>query len=59
MPKRPRRPADPLAVARDVARAEVARRWPDLANIEPTYSRRVRGQKSPAAGPNWLALSQP
>ena len=57
MPKRTRRPADPIAVARDVARAEVARRWPDLANIEPTCSRRVRGQPSPereaagAAGP--------
>lgn len=47
MTRRARRPADPIAVARDVARAEVARRWPDLANIEPTCSRRVRGQPSP------------
>lgn len=62
MAKRARRQADPVAVARDVARAEVARRWPDLANIEPTCSQRLRAQPGPerelagAAGP---APSQP
>jgi hypothetical protein len=35
-----RKQADAVAVAREVARAEVARRWPELAAIEPTVTRR-------------------
>src|SRR5262249_40582386 len=31
---------DPLAAAREVARAVVARQWPELANIEPTVTPR-------------------
>jgi hypothetical protein len=33
---------DPLAAAREVARAVVARQWPELANVEPTVAPRQR-----------------
>ena len=39
MPKRSR-DADPIAAAREVARAEVARHWPELAGVEPTVTLR-------------------
>lgn len=48
MGRRPRTPADPVAVARDVARAEVARRWPELAGVEPTVAPRARAVPSAA-----------
>jgi hypothetical protein len=31
---------DPIAAAREVARAEVQRRWPELAGVEPTVAPR-------------------
>ena len=46
MSKRNRAPADPITAARDVARAEVARRWPELAGVEPTMT--PRPQCAPA-----------
>jgi hypothetical protein len=33
---------DPVVAARAIARAEVARHWPDLADIEPTVVQRQR-----------------
>src|SRR5262245_36695276 len=36
------RERDPLAAAREVARALVARTWPELAGVEPTVAPRVR-----------------
>ena len=33
---------DPVVAARAIARAEVARHWPDLADIEPTVAQRQR-----------------
>ena len=33
---------DPVVAARAIARAEVARHWPDLAEIEPTVAQRQR-----------------
>ena len=33
---------DPVAAARAIARAEVARHWPELADIEPTVAPRQR-----------------
>jgi len=33
---------DPLAAAREVARAVVARQWPELADVEPTVTPRER-----------------
>jgi hypothetical protein len=59
MAKRTRKSSDPIAAARDVARAEVARRWPELAEIEPTVAQRARHLPAPvelerlgaAAGP--------
>lgn len=63
MGRRPRTPADPVAAAaRDVARAEVARRWPELAGVEPTVTPRAASACHPrpsrsagAAGPASLA----
>jgi hypothetical protein len=46
MAKRTRTSADPIAAARAVARAEVAKRWPELAGIEPTMT--LRPQRVPA-----------
>ena len=40
MAKRDRVKQDPVAAARVIARAEVARRWPELADIEPTVAQR-------------------
>jgi hypothetical protein len=59
MAKRTRTPADPVAAARAVARAEVAKRWPELAGIEPTMTLRPQCMPVPleierlgaAAGP--------
>jgi hypothetical protein len=59
MAKRTRTPADPIAAARAVARAEVAKRWPELAEIEPTMTLRAQHMPAPieierlgaAAGP--------
>jgi hypothetical protein len=42
MAKRAQVQKDPIAAAREVARAEVARRWPDLAGVEPTVTPRQR-----------------
>jgi hypothetical protein len=42
MAKRAPAKSDPLLAAREVAQAEVARRWPDLAGIEPTVTPRRR-----------------
>ena len=42
MAKRDRVKQDPVAAARVIARAEVARRWPELADIEPTVAPRQR-----------------
>jgi hypothetical protein len=42
-----RRERDPLAAAREVARALVARLWPELAGIEPTVA--PRGRHAPGA----------
>ena len=36
------RERDPLAAAREVARALVARTWPELAGVEPTVAPRAR-----------------
>ena len=47
MAKRNRKPSDPIAAARDVARAEVAKRWPELAEIEPTVAQRARHLPAP------------
>src|SRR5512147_3170346 len=41
------RERDPVAVARDVARALVARQWPELAGVEPTVA--PRGGYTPSA----------
>jgi hypothetical protein len=38
--RRIQRPHDPLAAAREAARALVARRWPELADVEPTVTMR-------------------
>ena len=40
MAKRDQRKRDQVAAARAIARAEVARRWPELADIEPTVAPR-------------------
>jgi hypothetical protein len=40
MAKRDQRKQDQVAAARAIARAEVARRWPELADIEPTVAPR-------------------
>lgn len=48
MAKRIHTPADPVATAREIARAEVARRWPELAEIEPTVTLRARYLPAPA-----------
>jgi hypothetical protein len=37
-----RKQIDTVAAAREVARAEVARHWPELAAVEPTVTRRER-----------------
>ena len=42
MAKRDQAKQDPVAAARAIARAEVARRWPELADIEPTMAQRQR-----------------
>ena len=42
MTKRDQAKQDPVAAACAIARAEVARRWPELANIEPTVAPRQR-----------------
>jgi hypothetical protein len=42
-----RRQLDPLAAAREVARALVARQWPELAEVEPTVAPRTR--RAPSA----------
>ena len=47
MAKRTRTPIDSIAAAREVARAEVARRWPDLAAIEPTMAPRPQCMPAP------------
>jgi hypothetical protein len=58
-----RRERDPLAAAQEVARALVARLWPELAGIEPTVAPRERctpgaedlrrlGAPAPGALPN-------
>lgn len=64
MGKRTHAPPDPVASAREVARAEVARRWPELAGVEPTVTLRARRVPAPAelervgaSGP--LALPRP
>ena len=41
MPKR-NRTVDPIEAAREVARAEVARHWPELAGVDPTVTLRQR-----------------
>jgi hypothetical protein len=41
------RQIDPVAAAREVAQALVARQWPELASIEPTMA--PRGRRSPSA----------
>jgi hypothetical protein len=41
------RQLDPLAAAREVARALVARQWPELAGVEPTVT--PRGHYTPSA----------
>ncbi|HEX9373553.1 MAG TPA: hypothetical protein VF897_21245 [Roseiflexaceae bacterium] len=48
MPKRKQTAADPVVAAREVAQAEVARRWPDLAGVEPTVT--LRQQHVPGGG---------
>jgi hypothetical protein len=45
--KATQRGQDSLAAAREVARAVVARQWPELADVEPTVT--PRGQHAPAA----------
>ena len=40
--KATQREIDPLAAAREVARAVVARQWPELADVEPTVAPRRR-----------------
>lgn len=61
--REPRRSSDPLAAAREVARALVARLWPELAGVEPTVAPRRRhapdaadlrrlGAATPGALPN-------
>jgi hypothetical protein len=50
MAKRTRHPKDPVAAARAVARAEVAKLWPELSGIEPTMT--LRAQRLPT--PNEL-----
>jgi hypothetical protein len=40
MAKRDQKKQDQVAAARAIARAEVARRWPELADIEPTVAPR-------------------
>ena len=42
MSRRKQSQRDPLSAAREVARAEVARRWPELADVEPTVKPRQR-----------------
>jgi hypothetical protein len=42
MAKRDQEKQDPIVAARAIARAEVARRWPELAEIEPTVTPRQR-----------------
>jgi hypothetical protein len=42
MAKRDQPKQDPVAAARAIARAEVARRWPELADVEPTVAPRQR-----------------
>jgi hypothetical protein len=59
MAKRTRNSKDPVAAARAVARAEVAKLWPELSGIEPTMTRRAQHLPTPvelerlgaAAGP--------
>jgi hypothetical protein len=42
---------NPVNAAREVARAEVARRWPELAGVEPTMTLRpARGHDAAAPG---------
>ncbi|HNP74483.1 MAG TPA: hypothetical protein PKK15_25400 [Kouleothrix sp.] len=48
MGKRIPAPPDPVASAREVARAEVERRWPELAGVEPTVTLRARHMPAPA-----------
>ena len=40
MAKRDQAKQDPVVAARAIAQAEVARRWPELADVEPTVSPR-------------------
>ena len=47
MAKRTRDRKDPIAAARAVARAEVARLWPELAEIEPTMTLRTQHLPTP------------
>lgn len=47
MAKRARAPKDPVAAARAVARAEVAKHWPELSEIEPTMT--LRSHHLPSA----------
>ena len=47
MAKRTRRPKDPVAAARAVAQAEVAKLWPELAEIEPTVMQRAQHLPTP------------
>jgi hypothetical protein len=59
MSKRKQSKSDPMSAAREVARAEVARRWPELADVEPTVKPRQQhtpeavgsGRLGSAAGP--------
>ncbi|MFL5800818.1 MAG: hypothetical protein ACJ8CR_03675 [Roseiflexaceae bacterium] len=45
--KATQRELNPLAAAREVARAVVARQWPELADVEPTVA--PRGRHTPGA----------
>jgi hypothetical protein len=45
--KATQRELDPVAAAREVARALVARQWPELAGIEPTVA--PRGRQAPSS----------
>jgi hypothetical protein len=59
MAKRTQAQKDPIVAACEVARAEVARRWPELAGVEPTVTPRQHyipdaaelGRMGAAAGP--------
>jgi hypothetical protein len=49
---------DPIDAAREVARAEVRQRWPELAGVEPTVALRERHVPSHAdAGPLGSAVA--